>query len=297
MKKLAIVSHDAGGAEVLSSWLKEMDLEFNSRLEGPAIKIFNNKFRNLNSLKLSELIKNSDILICSASWESDIEKKAISLAKQFNKKTIVMFDHWINYEERLTHRNNLLIPDEIWVTDKYALLIAQQIFSKIIIKLKKNFYMNNEIKNILHLKMNKTNKNKILYICEPIENHAKKQCDNENAWGYNEKDAIKNFLHYIPSIKNNYSKVVFRPHPSENVEKYSWVKIYSQKGFEIDINNTDTLVSQISSSSLVVGCESMAMVIALLAKKIVLTSIPEFGRPCVLPHKGIIKIKDFFSLG
>ena len=297
MKKLAVVSHDAGGAEVLSSWLKEMKMEFQSYLDGPALKIFKKKFQNLNLIELNELIKDNDTLICSTSWESDLEKKAISLAKYYSKKIIVMFDHWVNYQERLMYKNNFLIPDEIWVTDKYALEIAQQIFSKKNVKLKKNFYITNQIKRVLNSKINKMNSNKILYICEPIEKHAKKQCNNKKAWGYNEKDAIKNFLNYIPLMKNNFPKVIFRPHPSEKKEKYDWVKLHSQKDFEIEINNEDSLASQISTSSLIVGCESMAMIIALLSKKIVLTSIPEFGRPCVLPYSGIKKINDFFKLG
>ena len=48
-------------------------------------------------------------------------------------------------------------------------------------------------------------------------------------------------------------------------------------------------------SKIVVGCESMAMVVALMAGKSVYSSIPSGGRNCTLPHEGIIKMKDLFT--
>ena len=37
---ISIISHDAGGAEIISSWAKQQNRNFFYVLEGPALKIF-----------------------------------------------------------------------------------------------------------------------------------------------------------------------------------------------------------------------------------------------------------------
>ncbi|MBT6671689.1 MAG: hypothetical protein HOB13_03115, partial [Lentimicrobiaceae bacterium] len=46
---IGIISHDAGGAEILSSYvLHQKNLKFSYALEGPAINIFEQKLGSLN---------------------------------------------------------------------------------------------------------------------------------------------------------------------------------------------------------------------------------------------------------
>ena len=56
-------------------------------------------------------------------------------------KTISFIDHWINYKKRFYRNNKYIFPDEIWVTDMNALKLANKTFSKIDVKLKKNYYI------------------------------------------------------------------------------------------------------------------------------------------------------------
>ena len=53
-----------------------------------------------------------------------------------------------------------------------------------------------------------------------------------------------------------------------------------------------SLLDQIMSSNTVVGCESMAMVVGIVANKRVISSIPPSGRECSLPHKSIEHLKE-----
>ena len=66
-----------------------------------------------------------------------IDHKARYLSKKYNKKVIGLLDHWTLYKEGFTFKNRILLPDEIWVTNKKALKIAQKQFNKKIF-LKKN---------------------------------------------------------------------------------------------------------------------------------------------------------------
>ena len=46
-------------------------------------------------------------------------------------------------------------------------------------------------------------------------------------------------------------------------------------------------MKEISQADILVGCDSMAMVVGLIAKKRVLSCVPPGGRKCSLPHDGI----------
>ena len=56
-KKILVVCHDAGGADVISSWIFVNKLKnFNYYIKGPSIKIFKDKLKKikvLNKIKLS----------------------------------------------------------------------------------------------------------------------------------------------------------------------------------------------------------------------------------------------------
>jgi predicted RNA methylase len=56
-----------------------------------------------------------------------------------------------------------------------------------------------------------------------------------------------------------------------------------------------TLLGQIQVADVVVGCASMAMVVALLAKKRVVCSIPPGGKACQLPQAEIEHLQVLIS--
>ena len=88
---------------------------------------------------------------------------------------------------------------------------------------------------------------------------------------------------------------MIRPHPSDQVNKYNWVSLYGSEILDIKFGGDQPLISEILRSKIVVGCESMAMVVALVAGKKVVSSIPAGGRDCILPHEGIIHMADMLD--
>jgi len=295
-RKIALVSHDAGGAEILSSWAKN---NFNNKfcfvLQGPAIRIFKKKIGDIEISNLLDAIEHSEIVICGTSWESDLEKNAIIISKLNFKKVISFIDHWVNYIERFKLENIINLPDEIWVGDRYALKIAEELFNNIEIKLVVNPYFSDLISEINNNKTHSNYKYKngvVLYVCEPIREHALKQYGNENFWGYTEEEALIFFMKNLKSIDINVNKIILRPHPSEKHDKYNWV-LSKYKNVEIVSNNT--LIEQILNSEIIVGCESMAMVVGLLAKKRVISSIPFGGKKCGLPQNEIEHLQNLIT--
>ena len=83
---ICIVSSDAGGAEIISSWARRQKKNFLYVLKGPAVRIFQSKLGKIHVSELEVSIRKSDEVICGTSWESDIEKKQFYIQKKLVKK-------------------------------------------------------------------------------------------------------------------------------------------------------------------------------------------------------------------
>jgi hypothetical protein len=85
-------------------------------------------------------------------------------------------------------------------------------------------------------------------------------------------------------------RIVLRPHPSEAPEKYDQQIAALQ--LPVLRGGGAPLCDEVAASDVVVGCNSVAMVVGLLAGKRVLCAIPPGGKACVLPHSGIEMLRD-----
>jgi len=81
---IGIVSHDSGGAELLSSWVVKNNhkKKFLFSLSGPALRIFKSKIKNIKNRNINFLIEHVDKLVTSTSWPPRNEMKAIKLSKK-----------------------------------------------------------------------------------------------------------------------------------------------------------------------------------------------------------------------
>lgn len=297
-KPVSIVCHDIGAANHIFSWIKAnnaADLnnlkECRILLSGPALNAWQEyNYPQIKSCKnIEELLNGANLLIAGTGWSSNLEYDAVKFASKNMIKTISVVDHWTNYRARFIRDNVEVLPDEIWVTDDYARAIARKEFPNINITKIPNFYLDNILDRIDSIQSTKSNLYNILYVLEPVR----------NAWGEDitngEFQALDHFISNI-SIKDFDHElfIKLRPHPSENNDKYDkWIA--SHDNFNISIDKTSSLESLIAWSSIVVGCQSYAMIVALEAKKKVYTSIPPWAPPCVLPHNNIINISDIKS--
>jgi len=291
---LTVVCHDAGGAEIVSSYLLHNNIECCYVLDGPAKSIFKKKIGVETNYSLDEAVKTSDSIICGSSWKSDLEYQAIKLARLYGKHSVVYLDHWVNYIERLTRNGESCIPDEVWVGDNYAVTIAENIFKHTPVKFHENAYFIDIQKRIVAIEkklVSLNDKPTILYVCEPVKEHALIQFGDERYLGYTEEDALEHFLSNISVIAKGVYRIILRPHPSETISKYDWVK--EQYDLPIEFGGSLPLIEEICESDIVVGCESMAMVVGLIAHKQVVSSIPPKGRPCVLPHDEIRQLYTY----
>lgn len=283
-----IVSHDAGGAEILSSWIKNKRFKqkMSYFLEGPAIDIFKKKIKNIEIINKKQLksLKVNRILT-GTSWESDIEKKMVLYGRKNKITTCSFLDHWNNYNQRFTLNKKINLPNIIYVSDKYAFKIAKNKFKNTQIRLTKNHYKSEFLNKIKPRKKHVVKT--ILYVSEPIRKHALKQHNDAMFWGYDEFSSLDYFFTCGKSFLQKNVKIIFRKHPSEKLSKYSNVLKRYSDNHKIVISNNKDLYKDINRSDIVVGNQSMAMVIALYAGRKALSILPNFA-PRVLPHKKII---------
>ena len=294
--RTTIVSHDAGGAEVLSSYVRQNNLDCLYVLEGPALKIFERKLGPIKNISIEDAINQSISIICSTSLQSDIEFSAIKLARDMGKHSIAFLDHWVNYHKRFVRSGLTVLPDEIWVGDMMALALAKKVFPVTPVTLIDNPYLQDVKQELLAYEKHRPlrlDSIAILYVCEPISEHAMLHHGNPRFWGYVEEEALRYFFSNISVLGRSIERILIRPHPSEPIDKYNWMQ--QEFKLPIQLGGARPLLEEIADSDLVVGCESMAMVVALLADKKVISCIPPGGRPCVLPHSKITSLQNILQ--
>ena len=294
---LCAVSHDAGGAEILSSFIRQQGLECQYVLAGPALKIFRRKLGAIKSNLLQDSIRSADWFLCGTSWQSDLEWHAIAMAKEAGKRSVAFLDHWVNYKERFVRKGETHLPDEIWVGDVLAENMARTLFPNVTVRLIENPYFNDIKREIVELLPRPRefgpDRLRVLYVCEPVREHALREYGNERHWGYTEEEALRYFLENLTTLGAPIGRIVIRPHPSEASGKYDWVT--KEYELPIIIGGPIALFEEIAECDLVVGCESMAMVVGLLAGRRVISSIPPGGKPCALPQTKIESMQDLLA--
>jgi hypothetical protein len=280
---IAVISHDAGGAEILSSYVRQEGLDCLYVLEGPARKVFERKLGSINpSLSPEEAIRRSASVLCGTGWQSDLEFNAIKLARLLDKRSIAVLDHWVNYRERFIRSGETCLPDEIWVTDDYAFREAKKCFPDLKIQIKPNLYLEELVRQISPAVSGEP---QVLYVLEPIRADWVEHLAGEF-------QALDYFAANIGKLGIKPSAMIrLRPHPSDAAGKYdAWLTSHSELNVVLD--DSPSLAAAISKVEWVAGCETYAMVVALAAGRKVVSTLPPWAHLCRLPHSAIIYLRD-----
>ena len=250
---ICLVSHDAGGAELLSSWARNQNKKFLYNIKGPALKVFRRKLKKFKNSNLNTIKKKTHIYITGTSKKSSHELFFIKYAKKNDLKSISIIDHWVNYKERFIRKNKIIKPNEIWVTDKIALKLAKKIFYNNKVILKKNYYLQDFTKSFIKF-LNKSSKNKnmVLYLTTNTNNKKK----DLNKLGF--------FFKKIDYLRQKKHTVIIKIHPSENLSKY---QIYIKKFKFVKFVKNYDLAKLIANCKFLIGYNSMAMYLASKVKK------------------------------
>ena len=298
--KVSVCSCDSGASRHIAKWLKDIDQKISYCLRGPAIEIFKNEFPIKNNISLKDCIENSNVLITGTGWSSDLEISAIKLAKENSIHVISVLDHWINYKERFFYKNEYILPDQIWVSDKLAEKLAIQEFPNIPIELLPNIWMEN-IKFSVKSLRSKYPRNSpglnIVYFLEPI----RKQWSSK----YKESGefiAIRYFfdnLHIIQKLNNiNNSELLnlrFRLHPSENKEKSITFIDDFELLFDVYFSESSSLEEDLAWADIAFGIETQALVVAMECGIRAFSTKPKWAGKSLLPHDDLIHLSEIID--
>jgi len=287
---MTIVANDAGAAAHILAWLKSGYLDIKNCkfcVDGPAAKLFHDKLFNLKFIPLEDILINTNVLLTGTGWSSSLEHIARMMAKDNGVKSIAVIDHWINYKERFIRNNLEVLPDLIWVSDKYAYSKAKLCFPNIKVIQKKNDYLKSQVEEVLSYKIDrKEGMTNILYVLEPTR----------NTWGKNcvagEFQALDFFFKEIKKLNlNSEISIILKPHPSDAENKYDeWVSNANIKN--VFVEKKKSLSSLLAWSDIVVGCETYAMVVALAVNKRVISTLPKHAHECRLPYNKIERLNQ-----
>jgi hypothetical protein len=283
---LAVVCHDAGGANQIIAMLRDHDLaalEVKPVMQGPALNLWRNAFPDLPSFPdLQTALHESGSLLSGTGWASDLEHQARLLAKQLHIPSIAVLDHWVNYPARFVRNDVTVLPDTIWVTDTDAEKLALAEFPATPIQLVPNPYLESQREQLS--KPDQLLDPHLLFVCEP----------SLSTWGRDiagEFQALNYFLSQLHHLDvPTGTRILLRPHPSEPAGKYAnWLA--QNAHHPIFLDESLDLISAMRNAQWVVGCQSYAMAVALSAGRQVYSALPPWAPPCRLPQSGIIHLK------
>jgi len=271
---VCLVSHDAGGAELLATYAAQNGLRCRFVLEGPAVKVFERHLGAVPIEPLAQAIAASDWCLCGTSWQSDLEWCALGEAKRAGKRTASFLDHWVNYPERFERGGTRRLPDELWVGDDEAQALARGHFPDLPLRLVPNPWFRHVREEVARIEARESRRRagSVLFVCDNLSGHARLRFGDERHWGYTEFDALDYFFSRLGTLGSPVTSVTLRPHPSDPKGKYD--AVLAAQSPLARLSGGGPLLEEIAASETVAGCESMAMVAALIAGRRVLCAIP-----------------------
>jgi hypothetical protein len=287
---LVVVAHDAGAANLIIGWLRELrDLEVRPCLAGPALELWTATFGKPEILPLKELLVGAAALLSGTSYASDLEHQARALAKERGVHSIGVIDHWVNYPDRFQRNGSRVLPDEIWVSDEEARNIASACFPDVVVRQQPNFYLEALVAQVhsVDCEPRLDSARRVLYVLEPIR-HAWADCSDSAG----EFQALDYFIRCGRHLGlDGSTEIWLRPHPSDPPGKYdAWVARHAD--WNIGMDSNVSLSQSIAWADTVVGCETYAMVVGLIAGRRVVSTLPPRAPRCRLPMKNIIHLRE-----
>jgi len=203
-------------------------------------------------------------------------------AQELILPSAALIDHWVNYNARFERAGNIVLPDTILVSDSDALAIATRTFPGVALRQIPNLYLQRELSAIAAGASPVPGR--ILYVLEPLRYSW------PGASQAAEFDALDYLLANLDRLGNRSDwSIRLRPHPSDPARKYDkWLA--KQQYPDITLDNSPSLAAAIGPSEWVAGCETTALVIALMAGRKAVSTLPPAAPLCRLPQTGLLHL-------
>lgn len=248
---IGIAACDAGGAEQITWLLRNIPQKALAYLDGPAHKIFEDSMVAFDGAEKLNEILDCDLLITGSGWMSTLEMDVIKEAKRREIPCITLLDHWVNYQERFSNREENQ-PQILAVTNSISLEMAQEKFPNKVVWFLPDFQI-----EAYRKALNQPEKSSIcvLILLEPLSILT-------SSFPVN-REIIENLLRSAISIKKTrgLNSIVVRPHPSQSDTHFIF-EILEKFAGEFELSKGESLLEDLRNSEVVIGLNSYALYIA-----------------------------------
>ncbi|MCX6074651.1 MAG: Gfo/Idh/MocA family oxidoreductase [Campylobacterales bacterium] len=285
----AAIAHDAGSSELICAFIHHhynlADWHIFALPDSPMATIClreNIPFIPIGDVEVQLSAIKLDVLLFGTGWQEKIERPYVTYCKKHAIPTVAFLDHWSNYRERFGY------PAMGWeencgdftaVHDEKAYTLALSLKLPNVIKLP-NFYLQDLIKRDENHSID-PNEN-LLFLSEPTDEVAKRTYGDKNYWGFTQYTALEDILKNFDRFKCE--GLTIRLHPSETSAGFK--KILNRfPHIHVQINDAKTfdLTDQLLGAKMIIGFDTMALYIATLLGKAVISYLPSKNREFLLP--------------
>lgn len=287
--RIAVVSHDAGSSELLCALVKEYrehaSWHIFAKTPSPMATICERNALTFSPIgNADEQLETlrPDLLLFGTGWQEKCEHPYVTYCKAHHIPTVAFLDHWTNYRERFGcpqqgWEKNL--GDFIAVHDEKAYTIAASLALPNLLKLP-NYYLQNLIKDARKHPVSASNH--LLFLSEPTDAVAERTYGDPLYWGFTQYTALQEILEHFEQFACQ--TLIIRLHPSETSSSYaSLCQRYPHIRVQIHDALSEDLIDELLSAKLVIGFDTMALYIAALLEKPVISYLPSATRDFLLP--------------
>jgi predicted dehydrogenase len=289
MITIAVIAHDAGSSELICAFIHHhynlADWHIFAFPDSPMATIClreNIPFTPIGDANKQLESIHPDVLLFGTGWQEKIERPYVTYCKKHAIPTVAFLDHWSNYRERFGYPNRGWeenCGDFTAVHDEKAYTIALSLNLPNVIKLP-NFYLQDLInKQKNHAVFSNDN---LLFLSEPTDEVAKRTYGDENYWGFTQYTALEDILNNFEHFECE--GLTIRLHPSETSAGFKKIlKKFPHIRVQINDAKTFDLTAQLLGARMIIGFDTMALYIAALLGKSVISYLPSTNRDFLLP--------------
>ena len=217
---------------------------------GPSKSLLSTRDLNYEDLDILDNLPNhlKYKIFIGSGWQTHLVISAIQKCIQKKIDYYVIIDNWVNYKERFSRQNKIVIPKKIIVFDSLAKQIALNNFENIEIYQLDNLYCERLISEF-----NQANVDTIIIFLDPIINQPNFTVDR-----------VVNLLEKIMKDEK-ITKLKIRLHPSELVTSNMIISSFKEYFNEVEICTTKkSLIEDLSNCKVAIGIQSYALYISAL---------------------------------
>jgi hypothetical protein len=293
--KLAAVVHDAGSAEVLLSYLFELNQEVSVVVEGPALSVLERYPKNWKIVPLESLLDTEfDVIFLGLSSPSNTDSVVLERFASQTTLLISFLDHWSFSLSDFENNGKFWLPDVFVVTDSEAFRLASICFPGVAIIEIPNPYLDRVLNEFQTIPKRNAHRKRILYVSEPLDPDKNlefvKLLKAEGEIGL-EEVAYRYFISTLEKANLYEHEIVIRPHPRQIVADFDAMYLSAHPRVSFSVNSN--LIDDLRGTDVVVGVHSMALYVSVNLGIPTFCCLPPGAGNCAIRGIEMVYLRDF----